>query len=56
MKETLPSYLLVIIPLNQPIGQSDVIHGLIVLVSSYALPRESIELLKLGSLQLEASL
>ena len=56
VKETLPSYLLVIIPLNQPIGQRDVIHGLIVLVSGYALPRESVELLKLGSLQLEAPL
>jgi len=56
MKETLPSYLLVIIPLYQPIGQRDVIHGLIILVSGYTLPRESVELLKLGSLQLKAPL
>ena len=56
VEEALSSDLLVVIPLDQPVGQRDVVHGLVVLVGRYALPRESVEFLKLGGLQLEAPL
>ena len=41
----------VIIPLDYPIGKRDVLHVLIVIASCYAVPRESVKLLKFGGLR-----